>query len=33
MKDDDVLAVIERRPKQTASASSRTPTILKKNKK
>ena len=33
MKEDDVLAVIEGRPKQTASASSRTPTILKKKKK
>src|SRR6266487_6257340 len=33
MKEDDVLAVIEGRPPQTASATSRTPTILKKNKK
>ena len=30
MKEDDVLAVIEGRPKQTASAASRTSTIPKK---
>jgi len=33
MKEDDVLAVIEGRPTQTASATSGTSTILKKKKK
>jgi chaperonin GroES len=33
MNEDDVLAVIEGRPKQTASAARETPTILKKKKK
>ena len=33
MKEDDVLAVIEGRPAQTASATSGTSTILKKQKK
>jgi chaperonin GroES len=33
MKEDDVLAVIEGRPTQTASATSGTSTILKKQKK
>ena len=33
MKEDDVLAVIESRPAQTASATSGTSTILKKQKK
>jgi chaperonin GroES len=33
MKEDDVLAVIEGRPTQTAVAVSRTSTILKKKKK
>ena len=32
MKEDDVLAVIEGRSKQTVSASSGIPTILKKKK-
>ena len=33
MKEDDVLAVIEGRPKQTAPARRETPTILKKKNK
>ena len=33
MKEDDVLAVIEGRSKQTVSATTRIPTILKKKKK